>query len=87
MLDNNEPYVIIINTKEEQDKLHDLCVNNNVPIPYPSLFSNEKLHHIWGMNKNGIAALGNVVARHVSKNHILHSLEDVEELMKEMFNN
>lgn len=75
-------YVVIISTLEERNQLHDLCVKYNIPVLYPELFKQKKIQNLWGVSKTGIGLVGTVVARSTPKERVLHSLNELENVLK-----
>jgi len=75
----NNLYVVVISTREERDQLKALCIKHNIPLTYPELFEEENIQHLWGINNDGIGLVGTVIARYTPKDHIIHSLEELEE--------
>lgn len=80
---HDDLYVVVISTKEERNQLHDLCVKYNVPIIYPDLFKEKKVHRLWGISQSGIGLIGTVIARNTAKDHIIYSLDKLEKIIRE----
>ena len=77
-INSNDLYVVVISSKEERDELKAICVKLNIPIIYPELFEEEEIHHLWGISKSGVALVGTIIARNTPKDHIIHSLKELE---------
>lgn len=82
---NDDLYVVVISSLEEQNQLHNLCVSRNIPILYPDLFK-EDVHHIWGISRTGVGLAGTVIARYTPKNHILHSIDELTRYLDSLYN-
>lgn len=83
---HDDLYVVIISTKEERNQLYDLCVKYNIPILYPELFKEKKVHHLWGISKSGVGLVGTVIARNTDKDKIFHSIHSLEEQIQKVGN-
>lgn len=79
---HDDLYVVIISTKKERNQLYDLCVKYNIPILYPELFEEKKIYNLWGISKSGIGLVGTIIAKHISKSYIFHSIEELKKLIK-----
>ena len=80
---HDDLYVVIISTKEERNQLRDLCVKYNIPILYPEPFKEKKVHHLWGFSKSGVGLVGTAIARYTPKDHLIHSIEELEKIFAE----
>lgn len=83
---HDDLYVVIISTKEERNQLYDLCVKYNIPILYPELFKEKKVHNLWGISKTVIGLVGTVIARNTDKDKIFHSIDSLEEQIQKVGN-
>ena len=83
---HDDLYVVIISTKKERNQLYDLCVKYNIPILYPLLFKEKKVHNLWGISKTGIGLVGTVIARNTDKEKIFHSIHALEEQIQKVGN-
>ena len=55
--------------KGEKEELYKLCIEYKIPILYPRLFKSDEPHHyLWGFNKDGIALVGTIIMRRLTKN-------------------
>ena len=70
--------------KGEREELYKLCIEYKIPILYPRLFKSDEPHHyLWGFNKNGIALVGTIIMRSLSKNRrVLHGIKELESFLK-----
>jgi len=82
---HDDLYVVIISTKKERNQLYDLCVKYNIPILYPKLFIEKKVHNLWGISKTGVGLVGTVIARSTDKDKIFHSIISLENSVKNYF--
>ena len=82
-MEKNELYGLLLN-KGERDELYNLCVEFNIPILYPNLFSKDEPHHyLWGFNQDGIALLGTYIMRDLSKkNRVFHNIKEMKNFLK-----
>lgn len=80
----NELYIVIISSKKERDELKDLCIKSNIPLTYPNLFNEKRVHSLWGINKNGIGLVGTVIARHTPKDHIVYSTNELAKIISKI---
>lgn len=81
---HDDLYVVIISTKEERNQLYDLCVKYNIPILYPELFKEKKVHHLWGISKSGAGLVGTVIARNTKKDKIICDLTILEKTLTKL---
>ena len=82
-MENNELYGLVLN-KGERKELYKLCVEYKIPILYPRLFKSDEPHHyLWGFNKDGIALVGTIIMRRLTKNRrVLHGIKELESFLK-----
>ena len=82
-MENNELYGLVL-YKGEKEELYKLCVECKIPILYPRLFNNDEPHHyLWGFNKNGIALVGTIIMRSLSKSsRVLYGTKELESFLK-----
>lgn len=79
----NDLYVVVISAREERDQLKTLCIKHNIPLTYPELFEEENIQPLWGINNDGVGLAGTVIARYTPKEHVFHSITDLEKTMHE----
>lgn len=77
----NDLYVVVISSKEERDELKSLCVKHKIPMIYPELFENTEINHLWGISNSGVGLVGTIIARHTPKDHIVHNVKELEQLL------
>ena len=82
-MENNELYGLVLN-KGEREELYKLCIEYKIPILYPRLFKSDEPHHyLWGFNKDGIALVGTIIMRRLTKNRrVLHGIKELESFLK-----
>lgn len=74
---HDDLYVVIISNKRERNHLYELCVKYNIPILYPELFKEKKLHRLWGVSKTGVGLVATMVIRNTSEDHVLNAIDDL----------
>ena len=79
--EDNNFYVVIIKNKEERDNLKSFCIKHNIPLTYPHLFDEERIYHLWGINKSGVGLVGTVVANNTKEGHIIDDVEQLENVL------
>lgn len=77
----NDLYVVVISTREERDQLKALCIKHNIPLTYPELFEEENIQPLWGISNDGIGLVGTVIARNAPKDHIIRSIEELDNIL------
>ena len=75
-------YVVIISSKEERNKLYELCIEKNIPILYEEIFTSKNLNHLYGVSSTGVGLVGTVIVRNTPKEHIFHSTKELEPFIK-----
>lgn len=82
-MENNELYGLVLYNGETEE-LYKLCTEHTIPILYPKLFQSDETHHyLWGFNKNGIALVGTIIMRSLSKNNrVLHGIKELESFLE-----
>ena len=82
-MENNELYGLMLN-KGEREELYKLCIEYKIPILYRRLFKSDEPHHyLWGFNKNGIALVGTIIMRSLSKKRrVLYGIKELESFLK-----
>lgn len=83
-LKHDDLYVVIISAKEERSQLYDLCVKYNIPILYPELFKEKKVQNLWGISKTGVGLVGTAIARSVPNNRIIHSINELQNILNNL---
>lgn len=68
----------------EKSKLYNICIKYEIPITYPSLFTDDKHYYLWGISRNGIGLVGTVVMNGLKANNgrIIESLDELEDYLK-----
>ena len=74
----DELFLLIITKKKNRDALLVFCEKYDIPILYPSLFKEKRLHNLWGISSSGVGLVSTIVARNISKNHIAYSVKELE---------
>ena len=77
----NDLYVVVISTREERDQLKALCIQHNIPLTYPELFEEENIQPLWGISNDGIGLVGTVIASNAPKDHIIRSIEELDNIL------
>ena len=85
-MENNELYGLVL-YKGEKEELYKLCIEYKIPILYPRLFKSDEPHHyLWGFNKDGIALVGTIIMRRLTKNRrVIHWIKELESFLKKKF--
>ena len=80
-MENNELYGLVLYKGKKNSFIY------KIPILYPRSFKSDESHHyLWGFNKNGIALVGTIIMRRLSKNHrVLHGIKELESFLKKKF--
>ena len=69
--------------KGEKGRLYEICIKYNIPITYPSLFSDDTHYYLWGISKKGIGLIGTIIMNYLEDNGtIFQSLDELEEYLK-----
>ena len=70
--------------KGEKEQLFSLCLKHKIPIIYPNLFEKDEPHHyLWGFDSTGVALLGTIIMRDLSKkNKVLYGVCEMENFLK-----
>lgn len=73
----------------EKRRLHELCIEYGIPITYPKLFEDDNHYYFWGIRKTSIGLISVVIMNYLNDNNgtVFHSIEELEEYLKEEFNN
>lgn len=71
--------------KGEKRRLYEICIKNNIPITYPSIFNDDTHYYLWGISKEGIGLVGTIIMNYLSENNgtIFNSLDELENYLKE----
>ena len=76
----NDHYVVVISSREERDQLKALCIKHNISLTYPELFKEKKIQPLWGISKSGVGLVGTIIARNTPKDHIFHSIDELDRI-------
>lgn len=77
----NDVYLVVISTREERNQLKALCIKHNIPLTYPELFEEENIQSLWGISIDGIGLVGTEIASNVPKDHIIRSIEKLDNIL------
>ena len=71
----NDSIVGLVINDGEKDKLYQICIEYSIPILYPSLFKDDKNHHLWAFSKRGIGLAGTCIMMNLDL--VLHGIDEL----------